>query len=162
MESRYANAQHRPRSGLAHLKSVAPQLHVKLLPVAVSKLRQLGPAFSALTRSKVDAVIALDDPFMTSIGTTIIQFATRAHLPVVFHWKPLAEQGVLISYGTEFPDLFRRAAGYADKILKGASPATLPVEQPTKFELVINLRTAKALGLAIPESLLLQADEVIR
>lgn len=148
--------------GLAHLESVAPQLHVKLVPIAVSKPNQLRPAFSALTRSKVDAVMALDDPFMTSSGIAILQFATKAHLPVAFHWKPLAEQGVLISYGTQFTELFRRAAGYVDKILKGASPASLPVEQPTKFELVVNLKTAKALGLAIPQSVLLQADEVIK
>jgi putative ABC transport system substrate-binding protein len=147
---------------LAHLKSVAPQLHVELVPVAVQKVEQFGPAFSTLTRSRVDAVLVLDDPFMASNGPAIVQFATKAHLPVASGWKPLAREGLLISYGTLSPELFRRAAGYVDKILKGAPPATLPVEQPTKFELVINLRTAKALGLAIPESILLQADEVIR
>jgi putative ABC transport system substrate-binding protein len=147
---------------LAHLKSVAPGLNVELVPIAVHKVEQFGPAFSALTRSRANALLVLDDPFMASNGTVIIQFATKARLPVASGWTHLAKQGVLISYATQFTELFRRAAGYVDKILKGASPATLPVEQPTKFELVINLRTAKALGLAIPESILLQADEVIR
>ena len=148
--------------GLAHLKSVAPELNVELVPVAVHKVEEFGPAFSTLTRSRVDAVLVLDDPFMSRNGTAIVQFATKAHLPVASGWNPLAREGMLISYATLSPELFRRAAGYVDKILKGASPATLPVEQPTKFELVVNLKTARALGLTIPESVLLQANEVIR
>jgi putative ABC transport system substrate-binding protein len=148
--------------GLAYLKSVAPQLRIDLVPVAVRKPDQFEPAFSAFSRSRVDAVIALDDPFMTLHGREFVNLAARARLPVAFGWKPLVKEGVLISYATQPVDLFRRAAGYVDKVLRGASPATLPVEQPTKFELVINLRVAKALGLTIPESLIVQADEVIR
>jgi putative tryptophan/tyrosine transport system substrate-binding protein len=148
--------------GLAHLKAVAPELHVELVPIAVHKVEQFGPAFSALTRSKVDGVMALDDPFMTNNGIAIVRLATKVHLPLAFGWKPLAAQGILICYQTQESELFGRAAGYVDKILKGASPATLPVEQPTKFELVVNLKTARALGITFPESILLRADEVIR
>jgi putative ABC transport system substrate-binding protein len=148
--------------GLAYLKSVAPRIHVDLVPVAVRKVEQFGSAFAAFGRAKVDAVMALDDPFMTSHGAEFVRLAREAHLPLAYGWKPLVKEGVLISYSTQITDLFRRAAGYVGKILKGASPATLPVQQPTKFELVINLHTARALGLVIPESVLLQADEVIK
>ena len=106
--------------------------------------------------------MVLDDPFMSESVPTVVRLATQARLPVAHGWKPLAKEGVFISYATQTTELFRRAAGYVDKILKGASPATLPVEQPTKFELVINLKTARALGITVPESVLLQADEVIR
>ena len=149
-------------SALAHLQSVAPQLHLDLVPVPARRAEQFGPAFSVLTRSKVAAVMVLDDPFMSYNLTAILQLATKARLPVAYGWRPYARQGVLISYSTESTELFRRAAGYVDKILKGASPATLPVEQPTQFQLVVNLKVAKALGLTIPESVLLQANEVIQ
>ena len=110
----------------------------------------------------MDALLVLDDAFMATHEETILQLASKARLPVVYGYKPRARQGALISYAPDFKDLFRRAAGYVDKILKGASPASLPVEQPTKFELVVNLKTAKALGLTIPESVLIQANDVIR
>jgi putative ABC transport system substrate-binding protein len=148
--------------GLAYLKSVAPQLRIELVPVAVRKPEQFESAFSAFSRFKVDAVMGLDDPFMTLHGGEVVSLAARARLPVAYGWKPLVKEGILISYATQAGDLFRRAAGYVDKILRGASPATLPVEQPTKFELVINLRVAKTLGLTVPEALIQQADEVIR
>jgi len=148
--------------GLAYLKSVAPQLRIELVPVAVRKPEQFESAFSAFSRSKIDAVMGLDDPFMTLHGGEVVSLAARARLPVAYGWKPLVKEGILISYATQAGDLFRRAAGYVDKILRGASPATLPVEQPTKFELVINLRVAKTLGLTVPEALIQQADEVIR
>ncbi len=147
---------------LAQIKSAAPQLHLELAPVAVRNAEQFGPAFSALSRSKVDAVMAVGDPFMANNATTLIRLAKKARLPLAIDWKPIAKQGVLISYWIKSADLFRRAAGYVDKILKGASPTTLPVEQPTKFELMVNLKTARELGITIPESILLQADEVIR
>ena len=86
----------------------------------------------------------------------------KARLPIAQADKPLARKGVLISYAVDHPALFRRAAGYVDKILKGAKPGDLPIEQPTKFEFVVNLKTAKALGITIPKSILLRADQVIR
>jgi len=92
----------------------------------------------------------------------ILTFATVTKLPVISEGRDSAEAGCLLSYGHQTSELWRRAAGYVDKILKGAKPGDLPIEQPTKFELVVNLKTAKALGIAIPESILLQANEVIR
>ena len=92
---------------------------------------------------------------------TIVEFAAKHRLPAVYPFRQFPEDGGLMAYGVDLKDLFRRTAGYVDKILKGAKPADLPVEQPTKFELVINLKTAKALGLTIPPSLLARADEVI-
>jgi len=108
--------------------------------------------------------MALGDPFMVNNGATVVQLATRARLPVVFDSlnRPVVEQGVLISYAPQLEDLFRRAAVYSAKILQGASPAALPVEQPTKFYLIVNLKVAKVLGLTIPESVVFRADEVIR
>jgi len=94
--------------------------------------------------------------------TQLADRAAKTGLPAVYGWREHAEAGDLMSYGPDLSDLFRRGATYVDKILKGAKPADLPVEQPTKFELVINLKTAKALGLTIPQSLLVRADEIIR
>jgi len=147
---------------LARLKSAAPDLRLELLPVGVHKTEEFAPAFSTMSRAKVDAVIALGDPFMAGNSTVMIRLATKAHIPLAADFKSAAKQGVLICYWVQSTDLFERAAGYVDKILKGASPATLPVEQPTKFELAVNLKAAKTLGLKIPESVLLQANEVIR
>jgi len=147
---------------LAQLKAAMPHLQLELVTAPVRQSDQLNQVFSKLTRSKVDAVLVLGDPFMASNGEALVQLAARAHLPLSGDWNKAARQGVLIGYWIQPADLFRRAAGYVDKILRGASPATLPVEQPTKFNVFVNLRTAKALGLAIPESVLLQANEVIR
>jgi putative ABC transport system substrate-binding protein len=92
----------------------------------------------------------------------LVKLASKARLPVIYYAREFADEGGLMSYGANYGDLFRRTAEYLDKILKGAKPGDLPIEQPTQFELVINLKTAKALGLTIPESILLRADEVIR
>jgi putative ABC transport system substrate-binding protein len=91
----------------------------------------------------------------------IVEFTAKSRLPAVYPWREFADAGGLMSYGVDMSDLFRRAASYVDRILRGANPAEMPVERPTKFELVINLKTAKALGLTIPQSLLLRADQVI-
>jgi putative ABC transport system substrate-binding protein len=106
-------------------------------------------------------LIVLVNPFFAVERKHIVERAVNYRLPAIYEWKLFAQSGGLISYGAVVSDVYRRAAGYVDKILKGAKPADLPVEQPTKFELVINLKTAKTLGLAVPQSLLARADEVI-
>ena len=103
----------------------------------------------------------LDDPVTFSHGTRIVSLAAKSRLPAMYGFREHAEAGGLMSYSVSLTDSYRRAATCVDKILKGAKPADLPVEQPTKFELVVNLKTAKALGLAIPQSVLVRADEVI-
>jgi len=118
-------------------------------------------AFTAMTKESVEALFVLEDVMLYAQRTRIIELASKHRLPAMYEWRNYAESGGLMSYGTDFADVFRRAASYVDKILRGAKPADLPVEQPTKFELVINLKTAKALGLTIPPSLLARADQVI-
>lgn len=144
------------------LNAAAPELGLKLVFAEVRNESEFAAAFADLKRSKADALLVLDDAFMAANEQTILELASRARLPVELGYKPRAPQGVLVSYASDHRDLFRRAAGYVDRILKGASPGDLPIEQPTTFELVVNLRTAKALGLMVPESLLVQATEVVK
>jgi putative ABC transport system substrate-binding protein len=144
------------------LKAVAPSLAIELSFVGARTPEEFGPAFSAISRTHAQALYLLDAPLFFTHRTTLLKLASKARLPVISGEKPFADAGGLISYGTNLGDLLRRSAGYVDKILKGAKPGGLPIEQPTKFELVVNLKTAKALGITIPESILLQADEVIR
>jgi putative ABC transport system substrate-binding protein len=121
----------------------------------------LGPAFEVAAREKVEALILQNSaPTQANLQLTV-DLAARHRLPVIYASKEFVDAGGLMTYGVNYPDLYRRAATYVDKILKGAKPADLPVEQPTKFEVVINLKTAKALGLAIPDKVLALADEVI-
>ena len=119
-------------------------------------------AFAAVIRERADAIFVPGTPSNNNNRGTIIEFAAKNRLPASYLFREAVDDGGLMSYGPSQSDLWRRAAGYVDKILKGAKPANLPVEQPTKFELVINLKTAKALGLTIPPSLLARADEVIK
>ena len=119
-------------------------------------------AFSAMTRERAGALLILADPIFFGERKRLADLAARSRLPAVSGLREFADAGILMAYGASLSDLFRRAATYVDKILKGAKPADLPVEQPTKFELVINLKTAKALGLTIPPSVLIRADQVIR
>lgn len=119
-------------------------------------------AFSAMTGARADALISFSDPLIVYHGRQIAVLAARSRLPAVYPSREVVDAGGLMSYGPSISDMFRRAAGYVGRILKGAKPADLPMEQPTKFELVINLKTAKGLGLTIPQSLLLRADQVIR
>jgi putative ABC transport system substrate-binding protein len=133
------------------------------LEVTTSEIRQgedIAPAFEAL-KSRADALYVCIDPLVSTHRIRINTLALAARLPTMHGSREFVEAAGLISYGTNIPDLFRRAAGYVDKILRGAKPADIPVEQPTKFDLIINLTTANALGLEIPDKLLALADEVI-
>ena len=125
---------------------------------AVKAPSDLERASSEVVRRRVDAVLVLDGPTFSCEPSVLPALAAKAKLPVVYGQREHVEAGGLMSYGANFAERFRRAAAYVDKIFKGAKPADLPIEQPAKFELVINLKTAKALGLTIPQSVLLRAD----
>ena len=140
--------------------AAARRLGLAVIRSEVRKTEDFAPAFAAL-KGRAEALYVCTDPLLTTNRLGINTLALGARLPTVAGFREYAESGGLMSYGPNFPDLFRRAAEYVDKILRGAKPADLPVEQPTKFDLVINLTTAKALGLTIPEQFLLRANEVI-
>jgi putative ABC transport system substrate-binding protein len=137
-------------------------LRVKVLPVEARDASELDRAFSAMQTKRVQALVVASDLKYVGQRGRLVELALRAKLPAMFFTREFVEAGGLMSYGPNYVDLYRRAASYVDKILKGAKPADLPVEQPTKFEFVINLKTAKALGLKIPPSVLARADEVIQ
>jgi|RhiMetdeSRZDD1v2_1073273.scaffolds.fasta_scaffold73540_5 ABC-type uncharacterized transport system substrate-binding protein len=128
----------------------------------VQERNDLAPTFKRVTRSSYDGLLVYANPFMYSERGEIAQLAKASGVPAMYETREFVIAGGLVSYGPNVSVLYRRAATFVDKILKGAKPADLPVEQPTKFELVINLKTAKALGLTIPQTLLLRADEIIR
>ena len=144
-----------------HVRSVAETLGVRLDFVKVSTEAEFDEAFRSLRRLHPDAVVVIADAFLLGHRTRIAQFMAESHLPAIYAYRDHVEAGGLMTYATNFRDLFRRAAIFVDKIFKGAKPGDLPIEQPTKFEFVINLNTAKALGLTIPPVLLARADEVI-
>jgi putative ABC transport system substrate-binding protein len=143
------------------LKAIAPSLSIELGFLGVRTPEQLSPAFSDVSRIRAQALYVVEDPIFFAHHGTILKLASAAQLPTIHELRRWPEAGALISYGPDLHDLFRRAALYVGRILKGAKPADLPVEQPTKFELVINIRTAKALGLEVPWQLQQLADEVI-
>jgi putative ABC transport system substrate-binding protein len=146
---------------LKALQAAAPQLGVELQLVPALGGSQLTAALMTAALRSLDALIVLS-PIYAAYRNEIVEFATKAKVPLSFDTRGLAaEPGALLSYGADISALLRRAATSVDKILKGTKPADLPVEQPTKFELVINLKTAKALGLDVPATLLARADEVI-
>jgi len=118
-------------------------------------------AFTTMVKQRAEALLVLVDPMSLQHRTPLAQLAEKSRLPAIYGFREYVDAGGLLSYGPNLSDLFGRAATYVDKILKGAKPADLPVEQPTKFELVINLTIAKVLGLTIPPALLLRADQVI-
>jgi putative ABC transport system substrate-binding protein len=149
-------------SGHAHAETAARALQLRLQFFAVRGAADLETAFNSVTAARADALLVLASPVLNAHRQIVIESAARRHLPATYEEKRFVEDGGLMSYGPNFLDMHRRAATYVDKILKGAAPADLPVEQPTKFELAINLKTAKALGLTIPLSLLGRADEVIQ
>ena len=144
------------------LKAAAPSLSIKLSSVGARTPEEFGPAFAAVSRAHAQALYVLEDPLFSTHRATIFKLAAKARLPTMYGGRNFPDAGGLMSYGASFGDMFRQSAGYVAKILKGAKPSDLPIEQPTKFELVVNLKTAKALGITMPQSILLQADEVIK
>jgi len=148
---------------LNNLTVAAQALGLHLHVVELRSPDEWDAAFTAITRAGADALIVIADPaVMALLHGRIADLAATSRLPAMYDWRMYVEAGGLMSYGPSLSDVYRRAATYVDKLLKGAKPADLPVEQPMKFELVINLKTAQALGITIPSTLLFQADEVIR
>jgi ABC-type uncharacterized transport system substrate-binding protein len=141
---------------------VSPALGVTIQRVGVQDLNDFEKAFSAMSNKTADALLVVMDPFTSLHQKRILEFAAKNQLPAMYERTDLVDAGGLMSYGPPLSEIFRRAAYYVDRILKGAKPADLPVEQPTKFELVINLKTAKQIGLTIPPNVLARADRVIR
>jgi putative ABC transport system substrate-binding protein len=131
------------------------------LPVTVREAADFPGAFAAMRRQRADGLMVVADPLTVRHRDTIVRLAAAGRVPAVYEFAEFARSGGLVAYSASIPALFTRAATYVAKILAGANPGDLPVEQPTKFEMVINLRTARELGLTVPQSLLLQADEVI-
>jgi len=142
-------------------RDAARTLRTDLLPVEAGTPGEIDGAFAAMTRGRVEALVVLGDVVFNVGRDRIVELAASHNLPVIYGAHEFVVIGGLMSYGPDLTDLFRRAASYVDKILKGAKPADLPVEQPTKFQLVVNLKTAQALGLTIPTVILAGADEVI-
>jgi putative ABC transport system substrate-binding protein len=147
---------------VAQNEDAARRLDLQLQMLPVTRAEDFAAAFAAMKRERAMGLVVGPDALFISNMQMIIELAQANHLPIIAANRRYAELGALLSYGTDVKYMYRRAATYADKILKGTKPAALPVEQPAKFELVINLKTAKALGLTIPQSLLLRADEVIQ
>jgi putative tryptophan/tyrosine transport system substrate-binding protein len=164
----------RPQHPGEHLERQASEVVVRKLGIELSyfpynstsylparELGELDAAFRSIIQDRCDALVVFPDSVMFEVSDRIAKFATEAKLPSVSGWSPFAENGLLLTYGPNVRELYRSLARYVDHILRGAKPADLPVELPTKFELAINLKTAKALGLTVPPSMLARADEVI-
>ena len=147
---------------LKEVETAAQALGLRWQGFAVQRPDKLVEAFEAVVGAQCNGILAIEDSVLFSHLSRIVESAARSRLPAMYAFRQFADAGGLMSYGPNTPDSFRRAAVYVHKILKGAKPADLPIEQPTKFELVINMKTAKALGLTIPQSLLVRADEIIQ
>ena len=143
-------------------EQAAKSLGFKLAVVEAATSEQIFTAFESLMKQRADAVVVAADPFLDVHRDQIVILAARHSIPAIYQWRDNVVAGGLISYGADFPDTYRQAGIYTGRILKGAKPADLPIVQPTKFQLVVNLRTAKALGISVPQSILVRADEVIR
>ena len=143
------------------METVSARLGVDVLRVPVHGPADFPDAFDVAISGRAQALIVFDDALITNHRVELLDLAMRHALPIVSLYKPTAEAGALIAYAPSAPAMYRRAAHHVDKILKGAKPGDLPIEQPTKFDLFINQKTAKALGVTIPQSLLAVADEVI-
>ena len=142
------------------VNATARTLGLEVVPLEIRRAEDVAPAFETF-KSQIDALYVVGDALVSASRSRIITFALSRRLPTIFNTRDYVQAGALMSYGPNFPALFRRTAEYVDKILRGAKPGDLPVEQPTKFDLVINLTTARALGIEVPHNLLVLADEVI-
>jgi putative ABC transport system substrate-binding protein len=147
---------------LRELEEAAPTLELKLQRLEVRVPEDFEGAFQAAIRRRAGALIAPSDPLVSNRPKVIAALALKYRLPTMMVNKEFVEAGGLLSYGPDLADSYRRAAAYVDKILKGANPADLPMEQPTKFDLFVNLKTARTLGLTVPQSVLVQATKVIQ
>jgi putative ABC transport system substrate-binding protein len=147
---------------MADMEAAAQALKVTLQPYRVREPEKLEGAFAAMTKARAEALLVLPDPFMWNHARRIVELAAQRRLPAVYPGRDHVKAGGLMAYDVNRSDIRRRIGLYADKIFKGAKPGDLPVEQPTRFDLIINLKTAKTLGLTIPQSLLMRADEVIQ
>ena len=145
---------------LKEIQAAAKAFSMQLQILEARSPDEIDPAFSTIERT-AGALLVASDPTLNANRKRIVELAAKSRLPAIYEFREFAEAGGLMSYGTSLPSAYRRIATYVDKILKGAKPADLPVEQPTQFELVINMKTAKALGIRIPQSILLRADKVI-
>jgi putative tryptophan/tyrosine transport system substrate-binding protein len=145
---------------MTDVQTAARGLGIEAATAEIRRAADIAPAFEAL-KDRADALYVCNDPFLNANGIHINALAAAMRLPTIFNFRENVEAGGLMSYGANVPDLFRRAADYVDKILRGAKPGDIPVEQPTKFELVFNLKTARMLGIDMPPALLARADEVI-
>jgi putative ABC transport system substrate-binding protein len=146
---------------LKEMQTAAQAMGLQLHPAEISAEDGLGDAFAAMNKVGVEALIVLTDPILFSQRKRTVDLANKNRLPAMYFFQGFVEEGGLISYGPSDADLYRRAAGYVDRILKGTKPGELPVQQPTKFDLYVNLKTTRMLGVAIPESFLARADKVI-
>jgi putative ABC transport system substrate-binding protein len=147
---------------LEQLNLAAREMGITLIVLHVREASGLADVFAAMRRERAQALFVQSTPFSNDYRERILQLAAEQHLPTLFEGRESVEQGGLMSYGPSLPGMYGRAAYYVDRIVKGAKPADLPVEQPSKFELVVNLKTAKALGIKIPQSVLIRATEVIQ
>lgn len=143
------------------MEAAAPRLGIEVRHLPLSSIEALPDALSALGSQRAQAVFVYGSPTVVTHGTRIAAAAVKAKLPAVYIFRHIAEAGGLMSFGPSLPELSRRAADFADRILRGANPATMPIEQPSRYEMVVNLRTASAMGVRMPEAVLARADEVI-
>jgi putative ABC transport system substrate-binding protein len=148
-------------SAMKYLREAAQAMRIDVLALPVGKVEDLETAFASVVKARPDAIFILADRIYLHSRRRIMDFAIKNRLPSINAYPELAEAGGLMSFGPSYEDMHRRAATFVDKILKGAKPADIPVEQPTKFELLVNMKTAKTLGIKIPQSILVRADKVI-
>jgi putative ABC transport system substrate-binding protein len=158
-----ANPQHPGRQAeFAAAQEAAKKLSLTLDYFAASTMPELEAAFAGISKARSEAIVVFPDARMTSFGAEFARFASKNRIPAVSGWPFFADAGNLMTYGPQFEASFRHLASYVDKIFKGAKPADLPVELPTKFELIVNLKAARELGIKIPQSILVRADRMIK